>query len=411
MKNRQLFLVLGLCLVFVATASNLQSQSIAKTLQPDLIVRFTAPTTAFAGQDIGSKIKMTVTNRGRGLAFGTLKHNSNGYMVDLVLSKDTKTPDGWAIVSTTFKEDALLVGGRTSRTDDLPGGKSKSYNIGAKIPADTPPGTYYLVMNVDPGKKVAELNEKNNKYWRKIRIMKLITPNLCAKRYPNPRITFDKQDAQGRVYIPVVNAAAYDNVLFKPAPNLPPCGANKNSSRTWVDIYDGKTNKRMYGFCALGSNADLKDIWFHSNAKSGWVYIIINDRLCKRKYRSNTLHWGVVSPCAKRYPNPVIYYKKRDAQGRVYIPVKNWNAYSNSMFAAAPNLPPCGNNTKSSRTWVDIYDARTNARIYGFCAFNSANDLQTIWFGSKMRSGRVYIIIHDRLCKRKYRSNILSWPK
>lgn len=87
----------------------------------------------------------------------------------------------------------------------------------------------------------------------------------------------------------VLNSAAYPAALFAPAPNLPPCGANTNSSRTWVDFFD-QTGKRLYGFCALGKPADLDEIWFATEEgviPPSWVYIEINDRQTNTKYKSN----------------------------------------------------------------------------------------------------------------------------
>jgi hypothetical protein len=235
----------------------------------------------------------------------------------------------------------------------------------------------------------------------------------CRTTHPNPIIKFDRIDSAGRVYIPVTNWSVYPNQMFRKAPDLPPCGANTNSARTWVDIYDADTNTRVYGFCALGSNNDLKGIWFKSTAKSGRVYIILNDRACQKKYRSNILRWGEQAPqddCRKRYPNPQIKFDRIDSEGRVYIPVTNWSVYDNQMFRQAPDLPPCGANPNSARTWVDIYNADTNSRIYGFCAFNSNDDLKKIWFKATARSGRVYIILNDRACQKKYKSNTVAWP-
>ena len=54
-----------------------------------------------------------------------------------------------------------------------------------------------------------------------------------------------------RYLLAVVNRAAYPADLFQVASDLPPCGSNSNSARTWVDIYDQDDN-RIYGFCALG---------------------------------------------------------------------------------------------------------------------------------------------------------------
>ena len=113
----------------------------------------------------------------------------------------------------------------------------------------------------------------------------------CLKTYPNPQIKFDHIDSDGRVYIPVTNWSAYDNEMFRQAPDLPPCGANTKSARTWVNIFNAVTNAQIYGFCALGSNADLEINWFKSYAKGGQVYIILDDRACKKQYKSNILAW------------------------------------------------------------------------------------------------------------------------
>ncbi len=86
----------------------------------------------------------------------------------------------------------------------------------------------------------------------------------------------------------VLNANAFPAALFAPAPSLPPCGANANSSRTWVDFFDG-AGKRLYGFCALGAPGDLNSIWFATEEGTippSWVYIVITDRQTNTSYRS-----------------------------------------------------------------------------------------------------------------------------
>ncbi len=87
----------------------------------------------------------------------------------------------------------------------------------------------------------------------------------------------------------VENFAAYPNAMFAPAPDLPPCGNNKSSSRTWVDIYQ-QDGKRLYGFCALGKNNDLNSIWFSldpDEVPPSWVYVELTDRKTNTKYKSN----------------------------------------------------------------------------------------------------------------------------
>ena len=87
----------------------------------------------------------------------------------------------------------------------------------------------------------------------------------------------------------VMNKDLYPAALFEAAPSLPPCGSNTNASRSWVDFYDS-TGKRLYGFCALGSPADLGQLWFATEEGTippSWVYIEITDRQTGTKYKSN----------------------------------------------------------------------------------------------------------------------------
>jgi len=41
--------------------------------------------------------------------------------------------------------------------------------------------------------------------------------------------------------------------------------------------------------------------------------------------------------------------------------------------------PPCGSDTESPRTWVDIYGDQ-GRRWYGFCGFTSSEGLKHLWF-------------------------------
>jgi len=87
----------------------------------------------------------------------------------------------------------------------------------------------------------------------------------------------------------VANKDAYPAAMFTPAPALPPCGANANSARTWVDFFDSR-GTRLYGFCALGSPNDLGSIWFalpEGQLPPSYVYIELIDRQTNTRYRSN----------------------------------------------------------------------------------------------------------------------------
>ena len=113
---------------------------------------------------------------------------------------------------------------------------------------------------------------------------------------PNPVLFFagqEEYEANGKQWTrykySVDNMAVYPNDLFTPAPDLPPCGQNTKSSRTWVDIYDQR-GKRLYGFCALGSHDGLGQLWFaleRDTIPPSWIYIEMNDRKTNTKYKSN----------------------------------------------------------------------------------------------------------------------------
>ena len=140
--------------------------------KPDLIVRISGPQAAKAGDDIGPLVKVTARNIGSMAAPGTTGAISppNGYMIDVVLSKDTNVPAAFATFSPNFVEDALLKGGRISVTKDLAPLALQAYPTGAGIPADTPTGLYNLCARIDAGNKVAESNEANNVHCASIKI-------------------------------------------------------------------------------------------------------------------------------------------------------------------------------------------------------------------------------------------------
>ncbi|HET6671203.1 MAG TPA: hypothetical protein VFH15_13320 [Pyrinomonadaceae bacterium] len=114
-------------------------------------------------------------------------------------------------------------------------------------------------------------------------------------------------------------------------------------------------------------------------------------------------------------PNPVLVFLGSEyyqASGKSFLryrfEVHNREAYPDSLFAAAPALPPCGSNTNASRTWIDFYDMR-GKRLYGFCALRSHKDLLGIWFALEVDvvpPSWVYIEMTDRQTGTKYKSNL-----
>jgi hypothetical protein len=120
-----------------------------------------------------------------------------------------------------------------------------------------------------------------------------------ASAMPIPILKFtgtEQYTAQGQAWVryrfTVTNRNDFSNNLFNPAPNLPPCGNNTNSARTWVYIHNSANQKGLQGFCALGSRKDLAGIWF--SVKLGQspphsVYLRMNDRLTPEIKLSNSV--------------------------------------------------------------------------------------------------------------------------
>lgn len=110
-------------------------------------------------------VKAFIRNKGKAVAPGTVGSggNAGGFMVDITLGTDQNTPEGMAAGSPNYSEDVLLTGGRFSNTTDLAPGDVKDFSdFDPVVPADTPPGQYFVCARVDPGQKVAESDEGNN---------------------------------------------------------------------------------------------------------------------------------------------------------------------------------------------------------------------------------------------------------
>ena len=118
----------------------------------------------------------------------------------------------------------------------------------------------------------------------------------AAPPTPNPVLVFlgsEPFDSGGkqklRYSFDVANKSAYPAEMFAPAPDLPPCGTNTKSARTWVDVYD-QQGKRLNGFCALSKPDDLNKLWFALDIDTvppSWIYIELLDRKTGTKYKSN----------------------------------------------------------------------------------------------------------------------------
>lgn len=116
-------------------------------------------------------------------------------------------------------------------------------------------------------------------------------------------------------------------------------------------------------------------------------------------------------------PNPVLvflgpeFYMANGQQFTRYrYAVYNFDEYPAELFAASPNLPPCGTNTRASRTWIDFY-AQNGRRLNGFCALSQPKDLNSIWFAIEtdvVPPSWIYVEFTDRATNTKYKSGLVE---
>ncbi len=109
-------------------------------------------------------------------------------------------------------------------------------------------------------------------------------------------------------------------------------------------------------------------------------------------------------PCSTSFPTPTIALKGVSGN-TVYIGVTNWQEYSNDRFVAPLGV------SMNNRTSPSIYEAVTDKYIYGFADFTSNQDLKQFWFGASGASGKVYVVIYDRYCETRVKSNTINWSK
>jgi TolB protein len=118
------------------------------------------------------------------------------------------------------------------------------------------------------------------------------------------------------------------------------------------------------------------------------------------------------SKCYPDLPAPQLTLESTTtASGNVHFEfnVPNYASFPNELFAQAPDLPACGLNTSSSRSWVDIFDGNGN-RLFGFCSFSQASDLNLLWLQTPIANwpAETYIQVTDRRCGITYTSNRLN---
>jgi hypothetical protein len=123
--------------------------------------------------------------------------------------------------------------------------------------------------------------------------------------------------------------------------------------------------------------------------------------------------------CYPDLPQPQLSFTHHDTvtindivRIRYWFAVDNYDVFPDELFERSPHLPPCGLNTSASRSWVNVFQS-DHLRINGFCSFNSAEDLTSIWFGREegvQPPPSIYITINDRQCDLTYTSNVVDVP-
>jgi len=148
------------------------------------------------------------------------------------------------------------------------------------------------------------------------------------------------------------------------------------------------------------------------------VYTRFTDGSARTSYaQSYIFEAGNRYQCQDELPTPELkllgmenYTVGEDIFTRYRLSIANWNSYPSELFEAAPDLPPCGLNAESSRTWIDIFN-QDGVRIYGFCALAASEELGDLWFAVKLGESppdSVYVVMTDRRCDISASSNEVS---
>lgn len=110
--------------------------------------------------------------------------------------------------------------------------------------------------------------------------------------------------------------------------------------------------------------------------------------------------------------------RANSANGNIFtyytLKVTNWSAFPAELFAAAPDLPPCGKNPNAARTWTDIRDS-DGKHLYGSCGAIAEASYGGIvhWFAVEkggVPPDSVFITLSDRSCDIQYVSNSVKVP-
>ena len=202
-------------------------------------------------------------------------------------------------------EESELAFTATATDPDIPENKlTFSLDEGAPDGATIDPdsGEFSWTPTADQGSKSYEITVRvTDDGDPKLSDFETITVNVgggeCFPDLPDPVVTLrgtEDYEANGQLWtrylLPVTNRSEFPDILFEAAPDLPPCGLNTNASRSWVNIFNGEDDSRIYGFCGFTESEHLDLPWFavpRGSEPPETVYIEIIDRRCDITYRSN----------------------------------------------------------------------------------------------------------------------------
>jgi len=111
--------------------------------------------------------------------------------------------------------------------------------------------------------------------------------------------------------------------------------------------------------------------------------------------------------------HPEIVLREVDQQCKAgyqvhYFEILNPMDFPSELFYEAPDLPPCGTNTRASRSWVEIRNSEDMWVVASFCYFDTIEDLLRAGINLPCDVEEVYFVIHDRLTGERHRSASIS---
>lgn len=128
---------------------------------------------------------------------------------------------------------------------------------------------------------------------------RVVLDRLRPGALPKPQLRYVGKKAETirgnkftRFRLAVQNWSQFQAALFKAAPRLPPCGNNRNASRTWVEVLDARTNRRLAHYCAFKQPKNLASVSFMVRAgvrPPSAVRVRLHDRQANKKVISDSL--------------------------------------------------------------------------------------------------------------------------